>query len=649
LLYSNRTLGEQLASSVEPLGRLLGFLPEERPNYNLPDDYSVGPQGEIYNLAGDRMVTGEGVTGFQPVAQYGEYGFQEPLPLDQLPLPLDQPLPPPPGAGSGFFVPAAEGLLSLQQPSQEDEQERRRREWQDATGGAHGGVVANGVIAQRKSQQGYAKGGFVQNTEGRSIADDKYLERLSQLRPQAGRRPKRPAKPALLDIPADPSLSVPPLAGPRRRPEAEASMTALPEPSMAQRHARSLERYFTPKMGGPQSRAVSQTLLGGDASMLPFGIGLQEFVPLSPYVAEQAGSMIREGIETDSPMTSALGAGLGVLQALPVAKPMARGAERMANMAVPAMARPFTNVPLTIEAVSPVLGQKGSRAFKEGMTQELIGPGGAYDMGTMGGQRTTQMPGQGVYRNVAGVLETNPMQVVYVPGIRDISKSPQLTQDVASAGSALEQEAMAGIRFLPMATNRAEDSSAMLIRPKKGQLSPEEIIALSDRLGSSMVVSHNPRLGGVVVVPFGEVKRGNIPTEFIQAQSAANDILGKKANVQYGVADMTKDRLFMEKPDYASYGSRPADPEFEKYRDELKYLESRMFGSGPEGGVQSWSRGPAYPTTVVGRGEGWQPANLATEEYGRVFPSFRQADEERDVMLQDWQRSMPGRVRDTMR
>jgi hypothetical protein len=140
LFYGNQTLGEQLASSVEPLGRLLGFLPEERPNYNLPDDYSVGPQGEIYNLAGDRMVTGEGVTGFQPVAQYGEYGFQEPLPL------------PPPGAGGGF-MPAAEGLLSLQQPSQEDEQERRRREWQDATGGAHGGVVANGVIAQRKRQQ----------------------------------------------------------------------------------------------------------------------------------------------------------------------------------------------------------------------------------------------------------------------------------------------------------------------------------------------------------------------------------------------------------------------------------------------------------------------------------------------------------------
>jgi hypothetical protein len=114
LLYSNRTLGEQLASSVEPLGRLLGFLPEERPNYNLPDDYSVGPQGEIYNLAGDRMVTGEGVTGFQPVAQYGEYGFQEPLPPRPEGYPSDAPWPPP-GAGGGF-MPAAEGPLSLQQP-----------------------------------------------------------------------------------------------------------------------------------------------------------------------------------------------------------------------------------------------------------------------------------------------------------------------------------------------------------------------------------------------------------------------------------------------------------------------------------------------------------------------------------------------------
>lgn len=432
------------------------------------------------------------------------------------------------------------------------------------------------------------------------MTDEEYLERLSALRPRSGKRPE------------------------------------------------SLNQSRGVNMPVQLARGYAAGLLGlpgdieGLVRMLP---GIQDETPVMP-----TSDFYREYLPGyDERPAARFGSGLGALASGAGATKLVRGAERVANAAVPAVARRMTDVPLTIEAVSPVLGQKGSRAFKEGLTQELIGPGGAYDMGTMGGQRTTQMPGQGVYRNVAGVLETNPMQVVYVPGIRDISKSPRLTQDVASAGSALEQEAMAGIRFLPMATNRAEDSSAMLIRPKKGQLSPEEIIALSDRLGSSMVVSHNPRLGGVVVVPFGEVKRGNIPTEFIQAQSAANDILGKKANVQYGVADMAKDRLFMEKPDYAAAGARATPEDFAKYRDELKYMESRMFGSGPEGGLQSWSRGPAYPTTVVGRGEGWQPANLATDEYGRVFPTFREADEARDVMLQDWQRSMPGRVRGSVR
>lgn len=191
MLYSNQTFGEQLSNSVEPLGRLLGLLPEERPNYNLPEDYSVGPQGGIYNLAGDRMVTGEGVTGFQPEAQYGEYAFQEPAyeppipnnyslynageipsqialgqPIDEFPTstsrnfdlwePSLSTSPPglqqPEQVGTGFFMPAGGGQPDLQQ-SQADEEEQRRRYWQDATGGAHGGVVANGVIAQRKRQQ----------------------------------------------------------------------------------------------------------------------------------------------------------------------------------------------------------------------------------------------------------------------------------------------------------------------------------------------------------------------------------------------------------------------------------------------------------------------------------------------------------------
>ena len=369
------------------------------------------------------------------------------------------------------------------------------------------------------------------------MTDEEYLERLSALRPRSGKRPE------------------------------------------------SLNQSRGVNMPVQLARGWAAGLLGlpgdieGLVRMLP---GIQDETPVMP-----TSDFYREYLPGyDERPAARFGSGLGALASGAGATKLVRGAERAANVAVPVVARRMTDVPLTIEAVSPVLGQKGSRAFKERLTQELIGPGGAYDMGTMGGQRTTQMPGQGVYRNVAGVLEANPMQVVYVPGIRDISKSPRLIEDVASAGSALEQEAMAGIRFLPMATNRIEDASAMLVRPKKGQISPEDIVALSERLGSSMVVAHNPRLGGVVIAPFDEVKRGTIPSEFIVARSAINDVLGSKAKVQYGVADFNKDRLIMWQPDYPAAGARPTPEDFAKYRDELKYMESRMFGSSPEGDLQ---------------------------------------------------------------
>lgn len=172
----NIPLSELLANSASPLARLLGLLPEERPNYNLPTDYSVGPQGAIYSSSGDRMQTGEGVTSFQPEGQFDGRGFQEPayeppipwnyslqnageipsqialqspqqefpqqrtyswerdvsgvdsgagsVPLPQVQGPTtNMPRPegypseapwPPPGAGSGF-MPSVEGLPSLQQ------------------------------------------------------------------------------------------------------------------------------------------------------------------------------------------------------------------------------------------------------------------------------------------------------------------------------------------------------------------------------------------------------------------------------------------------------------------------------------------------------------------------------------------------------
>jgi len=147
--------------------------------------------------------------------------------------------------------------------------------------------------------------------------------------PSSGKRPKEPEFPpgsSVLDVPIGGKERLTDTVL-RRRSDPEASMTALPAPSMAQRHARSLEGYLTPKMGGPRARTVSQSLLGGQESVLPFGIGLQEFVPFSPYVGEEAGAMVREGQETDSGLTTGLGLGMGALQALPVAKPLARGAK----------------------------------------------------------------------------------------------------------------------------------------------------------------------------------------------------------------------------------------------------------------------------------------------------------------------------------
>lgn len=77
LLYG-QSLGSTLMQAAEPMGRMLGLLPEEPPNYNLPTDYYVGPQGQVLSSEGERMVTEQGMSGFQPENQYGSRGFEEP-------------------------------------------------------------------------------------------------------------------------------------------------------------------------------------------------------------------------------------------------------------------------------------------------------------------------------------------------------------------------------------------------------------------------------------------------------------------------------------------------------------------------------------------------------------------------------------------
>lgn len=140
---------------------------------------------------------------------------------------------------------------------------------------------------------------------------------------------------SVLDVPIGSERRVPDTVLRVLRPED--SITGLPPPSMAQRHGEALSRYLTPKIGGPRAQAVAQTLLtGGPESALPFGIGLQELVPFSPYVAEEAGSMIAEGVHEGSPLTVGLGLGLGALQASPAIGPLSRGAVGVAKRAVQA-------------------------------------------------------------------------------------------------------------------------------------------------------------------------------------------------------------------------------------------------------------------------------------------------------------------------
>jgi hypothetical protein len=200
--------------------------------------------------------------------------------------------------------------------------------------------------------------------------------------PSSGKRPKEPEFPlgsSVLDVPIGGKERLTDTVL-RRRPEPEASMTALPAPSMAQRHARSLEGYLTPKVGGPRARTVSQSLLGGQESVLPFGIGLQEFVPFSPYVGEEAGAMVREGQETDSGVTTGLGLGLGALQAFPVAKPLARGAKAAGKALGPKAAEMAEGYLLKSGLAPSVIKPKGGNWLSgsvEGATKPLVPKPGA--------------------------------------------------------------------------------------------------------------------------------------------------------------------------------------------------------------------------------------------------------------------------------
>ena len=259
---------------------------------------------------------------------------------------------------------------------------------------------------------------------------------------------------------------------------------------------------------------------------------------------------------------------------LTVASPkVLRTAEQGLNKLVPIARRSFTPLTTTVEAVAPDLAKFRPRDFQEYVTNRMISNEyGGVPTKIMGDRVTSKSPAQGVYFNEAGELETNPMVAIDIPNVKDISKASDLRSDIASMGKALNQESMAGIRFLPLATNKVDDATAILVRPKDGKISNEDVIKLGNEFGNSMVVSHNPTLGGVVLAPFGE------PSGELQiAKSKIKDLFGSDMDIRAGHSNLQKDRFYMPKSDYAKEGARRVPKQTKELRRELKKFETLRY------------------------------------------------------------------------
>ena len=163
-----------------------------------------------------------------------------------------------------------------------------------------------------------------------------------------------------------------------------------------------------------------------------------------------------------------------------------------------------------------------------------------------------------------------------------------------------------------------------------------------------------------------------MPSEFLAARKAAQEVLGDESKIHYGTSDFNKDRIYgyqtpegykatdINEKEYLLPKASPTPEEVASVRDRLKNLERKLFPesvagipgqvqSSPVGGVQPWSRGKEYPTDVIGQeSQGrtmWRPVNYATEEFGPLFEKIQDADEARKKMLDDWHRWLPSQVK----
>jgi hypothetical protein len=225
------------------------------------------------------------------------------------------------------------------------------------------------------------------------------------------------------------------------------------------------------------------------------------------------------------------------------------------------------------------LGQKQKKSFQDEITNRMIlGDNAPVPMTTMGGLPTTRRPAQGVYLNNAKELETNPMVAVDIPRAGSLSTNRPLRADIATAGSELAQESMAAHRFVPLLVNSPKDASAMLVKTPKG-LTNDQVVALGEAL-PNVIVSHNPRLGGIVVMPFADDSGKLYALEHKGVKAIADRILGKDSQIKYGNADVTRDRLYLERPQYGGEGARLPSTQSTAERKRLLRGQKRVNSRG---------------------------------------------------------------------
>jgi hypothetical protein len=366
---------------------------------------------------------------------------------------------------------------------------------------------------------------------------------------------------------------------------------------------------------------------------------------LSPYAAVKAPKIIKGGLQ--------------MAKESPTLQKGAEYAGRGYSLAKVPVQRQFTPATATVEATAPDLGQGTTYGFRQGLNDVLL------ENPKLGTGRNKMREGQGTFTNTKEELELNPLLAIDVPRAGSIGDVPNankaLRQQMAQMGVDLNQEAMAAHRFIPLATNNVRDASSALIKTKEG-LTADEVAELAKALGGKMAVTHNPRLGGVVVFPFGSVKEGLIPRELLRAQQAAEKLLGKRGEVQFGISDFGKDRAYMlaKEGDYAKAGAKPMSKEQQAQRERLQGLEKFLFPesrsgipgqvkAAPVGGLQPWSVGPEYPTSVIGIGNGsrvqYQPRNFSTGQQGSKYDKYLEAEAEREKMLDEFHRALVPKYR----